>query len=56
MEAPGGGVLAFAITLLVLKPTLRPPGSQLHQFLRDREIAWEAPGVSDVVNRLLIAE
>jgi uncharacterized membrane protein len=36
MEAFSDGVLAIAITLLVLDLALRPPGSPLHQFLE----AW----------------
>jgi len=38
MEAFSDGVLAIAITLLVLDLAVRPPGSPLHQFLR----AWPA--------------
>ena len=34
MEAFSDGVLAIAITLLVLDVAIRPPGSPLHQFLR----------------------
>lgn len=38
MEALNDGVLAFAMTLLVVDLALRPPGSPLHQFLA----AWTA--------------
>ena len=38
MEALSDGVLAFAMTLLVVDLALRPPGSPLHQFLA----AWPA--------------
>ena len=34
MEAFSDGVLAIAITLLVLDVAIRPPGSPVHQFLR----------------------
>ena len=34
MEAFSDGVLAIAITLLVLDVAIRPPGSPLKQFLR----------------------
>ena len=34
MEAFSDGVLAIAITLLVLDVAIRPPGSPIHQFLR----------------------
>ena len=36
MEASRDGVLAIAITLLLLDLALRPPGLPLEQFLRDR--------------------
>ena len=35
MEAFSDGVLAIAITLLVLDLAIRPPGSPIEQFLRD---------------------
>ncbi len=38
MEALSDGVLAFAMTLLVVDLAVRPPGSPLHQFLA----AWPA--------------
>jgi uncharacterized membrane protein len=38
MEALSDGVLAFAMTLLVVDLMVRPPGSPLHQFLA----AWPA--------------
>jgi uncharacterized membrane protein len=38
MEALSDGVLAFAMTLLVVDLALRPPGSPIHQFLA----AWPA--------------
>jgi uncharacterized membrane protein len=38
MEALSDGVMAFAMTLLVVDLALRPPGSPLHQFLA----AWPA--------------
>ncbi|HUJ66677.1 MAG TPA: TMEM175 family protein [Acidimicrobiales bacterium] len=34
MEAISDGVMAFAMTLLVVDLAVRPPGSPLHQFLR----------------------